>query len=157
MNYESFLKKLEESQWNVPNKSFAHKAFGEWQVAFIRMGGRYQQAGSVTFVVCLRHINMRNLDAQHIEIEKEPHSYPFKFTIEDIAKGKFRYQSKLLNYDMSRLPTDAGWSKLYEGLEQTIPLWLSSLTNKELSLQISKFGKSGYIEKIWLEDLSENI
>jgi hypothetical protein len=154
MNYELFLEKLKENQWGVPNKSFAHKAFGEWQVAFIRMGGRYQQAGTVAFVVCIRHTNMRNLDAQHLEIDKEPHSYPFKFTLEDITKENFQYQTKLLNYDMSLLPTDDGWSKLYEGMEQKIPSWLSTLTRKKLGHQINKFGNSGYIEKIWLEDLA---
>ena len=45
---------------------------GVWQIYFIRMGGKFQKPGIVTFVICVRSANLRNLDGEHQEVEKEP-------------------------------------------------------------------------------------
>jgi hypothetical protein len=154
MNYYTFQESLKKSDWKVPNKSFASKQFNEWQISFVRMGGRYQLAGSITFVICVRHTLMRNINSEHVDMEKEPHSYPFKLTLSEIEKGNLRYQSKLLNYDMSRLSVNDDWSEVKKHLEQTIPSWLLSVTKDVLAKEIEIYGESGYIENIWLKDLS---
>ena len=153
MTYNQFLEKLREGEWVVPNRSFAHKLFGAWQVSFIRIGGRFQQPGMVAFVVCVRHASLRSLAGELVEVPKEPHSYPFKFTFAEIEEGNFQYQSKLLNYEISDLPVDADWSGVSHGMQSAIPAWLSSFTADALVKQIKKHGSSGYIERIWIEDL----
>lgn len=153
MNFDQFLERLKTQTWSVPTKSFACKSFGEWQVSFIRLGGKFQLPGSIAFVVCARRGGMRNLDKESVEFEKEPHAYPFKFTLQEIQSGHFQYRSKLLQYDHSNLPVDSDWLLLVQHLETTIPAWLFRLTKETLAAQISRLGEAGYIEKIWLEDL----
>ena len=89
------------------------------------------------------------------EIEKEPHSYPFKLTLAEIGKRRFTYQSQLNNYKMTDLAMTEDWSAVLKALEIVIPTWLSSYSLAELAKDIAKRGEGGYIEKIWLEDLSE--
>ncbi|MBU1350556.1 MAG: hypothetical protein KKB95_01540 [Gammaproteobacteria bacterium] len=153
MNFDQFIAHLDGQSWSVRNKSFASKTFGEWQVSFIRMGGKFQLPGSVAFVVCVRRRGMRNLDKESLEVEKEPHAYPFKLSLQEIESGDFQYRSKSLRYDHSNRPVDSDWSLLAMHLERTIPAWLRRLTREALITQVSRFGESGYIERIWLEDL----
>lgn len=96
---------------------------------------------------------MRNLDKESLEVEKEPHAYPFKLSLQEIESGDFQYRSKSLRYDHSNRPVDSDWSLLAMHLERTIPAWLRRLTREALITQVSRFGESGYIERIWLEDL----
>jgi hypothetical protein len=154
MNYDQFLDNLKISSWVLQNRSFAYKVVGDWQIAFIRMGGKYQTADTIAFVVCVRHIAMRNLEKQHTKSESNPHAYPFKLTTTEIETRNFKYQSKLLNYEISRLPINGDWSDLWNHLEKTIPTWLSTLTKEKLAKEIESKGDIGYIEKIWLEDLN---
>jgi hypothetical protein len=153
MTHEEFVSSLESAGWAAKTKSLLYKRFGEWQVSFIRMGGRYQEAGHVAFVVCVRHTSLRNMDEEIVEAEKEPHSYPFKLSLPELQGRKFQYQSKLLNYEVSKLKTDEDWSVVHGSLERVLPEWLATLTKDTLAKQIAKFGESGYIEKVWLEDL----
>lgn len=155
MDYDHFLETLKSNNWSVPNRSFACKTVdGDWQISFIRMGGKFQKPGTVTFVICVRSTNLRNLEGARQEIEKEPHSYPFKLTLAEIGKRRFRYQSKLNNYKMTDLGMNDDWSTVQRALEMVLPNWLGSYSQSALAKDIAKRGKDGYIEKIWLEDLS---
>ncbi len=153
MDFDEIITTLKVSGWRALNKSLTYRNFGEWQVSLVRLGGRFQQPNSVAFVVCVRHTSLRNLNEERVNVEKEPYAYPFKLTLDEILHGQFQYQSKLLNYEHSRLPIDADWSSLLLGLEETIPKWLSSFTPAILAKQISKLGQAGYVECLWLEDL----
>ena len=155
MDYDQFLESLTSNGWTVPNRSFACKTFGNaWQVAFIRMGGKFQSPGNVTFVVCVRSTNLRNLDGERSETEKEPHSYPFKFTLDDIRKRRFKYQCQLNSYEMSDFGMTDDRSEILRAIETTIHTWLTTYSRSALAEEIAKYGEDGYIEKIWLEDLS---
>lgn len=156
MEYGQFLETLKLHNWSVPNRSFAcKKVDGIWQISFIRMGGKFQKPGTVTFVVCVRGTNLRNLEGERQEIEKEPHSYPFKLTLAEIGKRRLTYQSQLNNYRMTDLAMTEDWSAVLRALEIVLPTWLGSYSLAELAEDIAKHGEGGYIEKIWLEDLSE--
>ncbi len=156
MSYDDFLENLRQSGWTVPNRSFAHRSIhGGWQIAFIRLGGRYQRPGNITFIVCVRHTDLRNLDGQINPVEKEPHSYPFKLTLHEIELGKLSYQSKLLNYETTDLAISDDWGRLIIALDDTLPEWLKSLSKRVLLEQITSVGESGYMEKVWLEDLAD--
>ncbi len=153
MNYEQFLVRLREDGWSVPNRSFAYRTLKDWQVAFIRMGGRYQIPEHVGFVICVRHKSLRNVNMEKNEVEKEPSAYPFKLTLKEVEGGRFRYQSKLLNFDVTQLPAASEWERVLNAMERTIPVWMSGLTPGSLSAEISDLGEAGYIERLWLEDL----
>lgn len=99
----------------------------------------------VTFVVCVRSANLRNLEGIRSDLEKEPHSYPFKLTLDDLRKRQFRYQCKLSNYEMSEFGVVDDWSEILRAVELTIPTWLNTYSHAALAKEI---------EKIWLEDLS---
>jgi hypothetical protein len=155
VNYDQFLETLESNNWTVPNRSFACKTVnGIWQISFIRLGGKFQQPGMVAFVICVRSTNLRNLEGEHQEIEKEPHSYPFKLTLAEVGKHRFRYQSKLNNYKSTDRSMTDDWSAVLRALEIVLPTWLSSYSLSALAKDIAKRGEDGYIERIWLEDLS---
>jgi hypothetical protein len=155
MTYPEFLKALASAGWSVPNKSFAYSVVGnEWQISFVRLRGRWQIPGHVTFVICVRHTSLRDLAGDHHPIEMEPHCHPFKFTIEDIQEMKLRYQSKLLNYEMNTLAVSGDWSPALAAVTDTIPKWLASYSKTALHSEIQRFGQGGYIEKIWLADLA---
>jgi len=155
MNYEQFLKSLEESGWNVPNKSFAARVYTpDWQVAFIRHGGRFQTPGEVAFVVGLRKTFLRDRERQHSEIPKEAHDYPFKLSLDDLSSRKLRYVSRLLNYDLSSLESSDGWERILELLNKKLPRMLESYSGSKLRKEIKKYGQDGYIEQVWVEDLA---
>lgn len=155
MNYDQFLETLKSNHWSVPNRSFAYKTIdGAWQISFIRMGGKFQKPGMVTFVVCVRSANLRNLNGERREIEKEPHSYPFKLTLAEISERRFTYQSKLNNYEMTDLAMTGDWSDLLQALDVALPTWLASYSQSGLAEDIAKRGEDAYIERMWLEDLS---
>lgn len=156
MSYDEFLETLRQSSWTVSNRSFAYRSFhDEWQIAFIRLGGRFQRPGLITFVICVRHLDLRNLDGQISIVEKEPHSYPFKFTLQEIERGELSYKSKLLDYETDDLRNSDDWDCLIIALEDTLPKWLNSLSKRALLEQIVNLGESAYIEKMWREDLAD--
>lgn len=152
MRYEAFLEGLKTTGWHVPDSSYACGAVGEWQIAFIRLGGRLQRAGHVTFVVCIRHRAMRNVDGQPVEHEKNPNSFPFRLTLADIESGCFAYQRKL-NFETSELASDEDWSVLWRHMTETLPTWLRRYKTATLAAQIHTAGEPWYVENIWLEDL----
>lgn len=155
MDYDQFLETLRSNNWSVPNRSFAYKKVdGVWQISFIRMGGKFQKPGTITFVVCVRGTNLRNVEGERRNIEKEPHSYPFKLTLAEISKQRFKYQSQLNNYKMTDLAMTDDWSAVLRALEIVVPTWLGAYSLSELAKDIAKRGEDSYIEKIWLEDLS---
>ena len=155
MDYDQFLETLTSNDWTVPNRSFAYRTLGNgWQIAFIRMGGKFQKPRKVTFVVCVRCADLRNIDGERNEIEKGPHSYPFKFTLDDIRKRRFNYQCQLNSYEMSDFGMADDWSEILRAIEITIPAWLDTYSQAALAEQIAKNGEDGYMEKIWLDDLS---
>ena len=154
MDYERFLDALQEGGWQVPNRSYAtHNFEGKWQIAFIRLGGKFQAKGAVSFVICIRSTDMRNLNGEYTEFEKEPHAYPFKLTFEELRRGQFSYQCKLNNYERSEIGMEDDWSGVLRAIKVTIPTWLGSYSAETLAKQIRENGEDGYIEWIWLEDL----
>jgi len=155
MDYSEFLASLQSAGWTVPNKSFASKAFfGQWQVAFVRMGGKFQLPGQVTFVVCIRHTSLRDREKERRDVVKEPFDFPFKLTVQDINSGALRYSGKLLGFDMSRLAVNADWSANFSMLNEVVPHQLSSYSASQLRKEIMQYGESGYIEELWAEDLA---
>lgn len=155
MDYDRFIEALESNDWSVRNRSFAYKVVdGIWQIAFIRMGGKFQKPGTVTFVICVRSVNLRNLNGERQEVEKEPHSYPFKLTLAEIDEKRFRYQSKLGNYETTDVATNGDWSSVLRAVETVLPDWLGSYSQYELAEEIAERGEGGYVERVWLEDLS---
>jgi hypothetical protein len=155
MDYDAFLERLRATGWEVPTLSFAYRLInGQWQVAFIRSGGKFQQPGCVTFVICVRHTSMRNVEGERQSVEKEPFAYPFKLIMRHVQRQDFKYRSTLLNYETETLERSADWSSVLRGLEDTIPAWLRSLDVATLSKQIVSGGEDGYIERLWVEDLA---
>ena len=155
VQYSEFLDNLRAAEWTVPNKSFAfHNFDGGWQAAFVRIGGRYQLRGQVAFVVCIRHISLRDCEEEHRDVVKGPHDYPFKLTLEDLASGNLQYKSKLLQYDLSYMDMESDWSSLFATLNTWIPDQLASYSKAKLCDEILRLGSNGYIEKVWAEDLA---
>ena len=155
MDYSEFLASLQSSGWAVPNKSFASKTFfGQWQVAFVRMGGKFQLPGQVAFVVCIRHTSLRDREKVRREVVKEPFDFPFKLTTQDITSGVLRYSGKLLGFDMSTSGFNDDWSANFSLLNEAVPRQLSSYSAAQLRKEIVQYGESGYIEEIWVEDLA---
>jgi hypothetical protein len=155
MDYTEFLASLQSAGWAVSNKSFASKTFfGQWQVAFVRMGGKFQLPGQVTFVVCIRHTSLRDREKDRRDVVKEPFDFPFKLTVDDITSSDLRYSGKLLGFDMSRLAFNADWSANFSLLNEAVPRQLSSYSASRLREEIIQYGESGYIEKLWAEDLA---
>jgi hypothetical protein len=154
-DYGEFLTALQSAGWSVPNKSFASKTFfGQWQVAFVRMGGKFQLPGQVTFVVCIRHTSLRDCEKERRDVVKKPFDFPFKLTVQDIASGNLRYSGKLLGFDMSTQAVTDDWSSVFSMLNEAVPHQLSSYSASQLRKEILQYGESGYIEKIWAEDLA---
>jgi len=155
MTYDTFLENLSKSGWTVPNRSLAHRQIeGGWQVAFVRLGGRFQRPGGITFVICVRHRCMRNLERELNPIEKEPFSYPFKLTLRQIEQEELTYRSLNLNYEHSQLGVSDDWQCVLTALAVAVPKWLSSQTPQTLKQQIAEYGEDSYIERLWLEDLA---
>ena len=155
MNYNAFLDSLKAAGWTVPSRSFAYCNVGsEWQAAFVRIGGRYQLPGQVSFVVCVRHISLRDREKEHRDVVKEPHDYPFKLTLEDLASDRLQYRSKLLQYDLSQIGIESDWSSLFTSLISRVPKQLSEYSKSKLRDEIQRLGTNGYIEKIWSADLA---
>ena len=155
MDYTEFLASLQSAGWAVSNKSFASKTFfGQWQVAFVRMGGKFQLPGQVTFVVCIRHTSLRDREKELRDVVKEPFDFPFKLTVDDITSSDLRYSGKLLGFDMSRLAFNADWSANFSLLNEAVPRQLSSYSASRLREEIIQYGEFGYIEKLWAEDLA---
>lgn len=154
MNYETFLRNLETFGWRTRGKSFAFIDFGQdWQFAFIRLGGRLQRSGHIGFVVCARHQQNRNLDGEISSENKEPHSYPYKFTIDEIGESDFEYKCRLENFNLTYLPENSGWEIVEDALRNALPDWINSHSGLKLRSEIEKNGEGGYIEKMWIEDL----
>ncbi|MFZ2725750.1 MAG: hypothetical protein WAX77_05840, partial [Methylococcaceae bacterium] len=153
MIYSAFLDELRAAGWTVPNKSFATRLFGDgWQVAFVRLGGRYQLPGQVSFVVCIRHISLRDREKEHHDIHKDPHDYPFKLTLEELASENLQYSSKLLHYDLSHMGTESDWSGFFAELNYRVPMQLARYSKSKLREELDRLGTKGFIEKIWAED-----
>ena len=155
MTYDTFLESLSKSGWTVRNRSFAHRQIEwGWQIAFVRLGGKFQTPGRITFVICVRHMCMRNLERELNPIEKEPFSYPFKLTLRQIEQDELTYRSTNLNYEHSELGVSDDWHCVLAALEVALPKWLSSQTPQTLKQQIADYGEDAYIERLWLEDLA---
>lgn len=154
MIYSEFLETLAATGWQTSGKSYAFKSLGEWQVAFIRLSGRLHKEGMISFVVCVRHTSLRNLESKLFDLNKNPNDYPFKLTIEQIRQNDFSYKREL-NYQVSYFSTDLDWSELLQHLATTIPRWLNTFSKAALVRQIKSQGDdSWYVENIWLEDLT---
>lgn len=154
VNYETFFKNLETFGWKTQGKSFAFfDVDHDWQFAFIRLGGRLHRSGYIGFVVCARHQQNRNLDGEVSSENKEPHSYPYKFTFDEIEQNDFEYKCKLENYNLTYLPEDSGWEIFEDALRNTLLNWISGHSVSKLRNEIERNGEGGYIEKMWIEDL----
>ena len=155
MTYRNFLERLRETGWDVPNKSLAYRVFGgAWQVSFVRLGGKFQRPGQVAFVICVRHMSMRNVEGERRAVEKDPFSYPFRLTMQQIERGDLRYAPSLLNYEYSELGAESDWSPVQRAVEVSLPKWLATRTPQHLHQEIADLGENAYIEKLWLDDLA---
>ncbi len=153
MNYESFLEFLADHGWSVRGKSYATFTCGEWQLSFIRFGGKFQKPGMVTFVVCARHRCLRDLEKCIPAESKNPNDYPFKLTLAEIKSGPIRYQSRLLNYELSDYPMVDDWLPVYDQIRKAGE-YFGKLDSLWLQGQMDQLDSPGYIERIWIEDLA---
>lgn len=151
MNYQEFLENLQSFGFSVKGKSFAFKQFEDWEISFIRMGGKYQSPGNITFVICARPKSFKGLEGKILNESKEPHDYPFKLIPNEIDEA-INYESKLLNYKLQDMKVDADWSKIYEILTSYLPDKLFRLGVLGLKKQLRELKNPGYIEKIWLDE-----
>jgi hypothetical protein len=150
MNYAEFLQGLQSSGFKVKGKSFACKTFGDWAIAFIRQtGSMLGFSGQISFVICARPLDAKGLAGETANESKNPHDYPFKLTSGEIGKT-LKYESRLLNYPMEYLATDADWSNIYNILLQDLPEKLDELGVSGLETELRALKNPGYIEKIWL-------
>ncbi len=157
MDYAAFLSNLEEAGWTIQGKSYAFKLIhNDWQVAFVRLGGRAQRSGFISFVICVRHLLNQNLDGEVSTTNKEPHSYPYKFTTEELRNNRYEYQCKLNNYELTYLESDSEWGEIQGLLENVVPRWLSHHSSAKLLNEIKRNGEGGYIENLWIEDLQND-
>ncbi len=153
MNYEAFLKQLDDRGWSVQSKSYATCVCGDWQVSFVRFGGKFQKAGIATFVVCVRHCCLRDLEKAIPAASKNPNDYPFKLTLNEITGSPVRYESRLLNYERSDYPMGGDWSHVYGQMEGLCTCF-SRKNASWLQGELKQLDNPGYIERIWLEDLA---
>ena len=149
MNYTEFLESLKLSGFIVKGKSYAFKTFGEWTVAFIRIGGRFQLPGKICFVICARPLDAKGLEGEIVNESKNPQDYPFKLISNEIDKT-LKYKSRLLDYPKEYLRTDADWSNILKFLLEDLPVRLSEIGISGLEIQLRLLKNPGYIEKIWL-------
>lgn len=150
MNYEQFLQKLNQANFRLIGSSYAFCDFDEWQIAFIRIGGKYQEKGKVHFIICARPIHFKGIEGKIISESKEPNDYPFKLNlseINEILKYKFK-----LNFDLDELEKDVDWSFVYEKFAIKLPDLLKKFGVRELKNQIQCQKELNYSEKIWLEE-----
>ena len=158
MPYDEFLEALKDRHWVVTSRSFAYRDLeGGWQVVFDRMGGKFQVPGKVSFVVCVRHACLRDVEGERNAVEKNPFSCPFKFALQAIESGSLEYRGTLEQFDHSQLEASGGWDRVLEALDVTIPKWLSSQTHQTLRQQIKERREDAYIERLWLEDLDSAV
>lgn len=150
MNYEQFLQKLKHANFSVIGLSYASHEFDEWQIAFIRFGGKYQEKGKIHFIICARPINFKGIEGKIISESKEPNDYPFKLNLSEINEN-LKYKFKL-NFDLDELDKDVDWSFVYETFAINLPELLKKLGVRELKNQIQCQKELNYSEKTWLED-----
>lgn len=153
MNYTDFLNQLENDGFEFIGKTLAFKEHNDWVVGFIGLGGRFQQTGTKAFVLCARPKELGFMDTPQNKYATEPDEYPYKLTIDNFNK-KLKYKSQLLNYDHSRIETEADWSNTYKIINHELPEALKKLGIAGLLKQLKKLKEPGYVEKTWLE--SEN-
>lgn len=55
---------------------------------------------------------------------------------------------------MSEFGIADDWSEVLRAIDIAIPTWLSTYSQTALAGEITKNGEDGYIERVWLEDLS---
>ena len=149
MNYDEFLERLYSDGWERSGPVF-YKLEGEAQCSLVRIGGKFQRKGMISFVFCTRLQNMRNREKETNRFEKEPSDYPYKHTLADLS-GDFLY--KRGGFERSELPRASGWEEAYRLI---ISNWLPrarSLTRAKVLHDIKQAGGDWYIEQIWKEDL----
>lgn len=145
------MQKLKQSDFKVIGLSYAFCEFGEWQISFIRFGGRFQTKGEIAFVICARPFNVKTLENKIVKESRNPHDYPFKLILSEIDK-ELIYQPKLLRFDLEYVERDGDWSRIYKILRIDLPKLLVKLGVDGLKKQIRSQQELSYIEKIWLEE-----
>lgn len=151
MIYEKFLENLKQAGFNVVGLSYAFREFGDWQISFIRFGGKYQSKGKISFVICARSIYAKGLEGKIIKQSTNPHDYPFKLSLGEIIE-KLKYKPKPLNFSLEEFERDGDWTKIYDILLVDLTKALQNLGVDELNKQIRSQEELSYIEKIWLEN-----
>ena len=152
MNYTNFLIKLESSGFDIQGKSYAFKIFEEWEIAFIRMSGKYQTTGIISFIICARPQTAKGLEGKITNHSKNPHDYPFKLTRSEINKS-LKYESKLLNYEIDYLIETEQWENVLSLISKELPNILNSIGLNGLINQLKKLKDPGYIENIWIKSI----
>jgi hypothetical protein len=149
MIYEEFLESLRSSGFKVVGRSFAFKKFGDWEIAFIRLSGKFQLPGKISFVICARPENARGLEGKIVSESSNVHNYPIKLIPSEVGET-INYKSKILNYKFEELELDSDWTGINKILIQDLPEKLSRLGVSGLLKQLREIKNPGYIEKIWL-------
>ena len=150
MNYSEFLEKLQLSNFKIVGNSFAFGDFEDWQISFIRLSGRFQQEGKISFVICARPIRAKGVEGKTVKESTNPFDYPFKLTLDEVSKD-LKYEPKLLNYSLDHFELNSDWSNVFEAISKTIPEKLKQLGLKGFRKQLQSIKNLGYVEKIWLE------
>jgi hypothetical protein len=150
MNYEKFLQKLKQSDFNVVGLSYAFREFEEWQVAFIRFSGKYQEKDKISFIICARPTIFKGLSGEIVKESKEPNDYPFKLNLSEIDEN-LKYEFKL-KFSLDKIDRDNDWSFIYEKVVSELPIILDKLGTEGLKKQIRSQKELNYSEKIWLEN-----
>lgn len=113
------------------------------------------------FIVCVRHVFLRNLERQIPNgIAENPNDYPFKLRLSEFARfSRWRYRPINLGireYDEieygSLKSVNSLLKKTKFTLESYTPNWVDLLTPEKALSQIKRFGENAYCERIWIED-----
>ena len=149
MNHTEFLDKLRNDGFEIIGKSYAFKEINDWLIAFIGLGGRFQQAGTKAFVICARPKYFGLMDVPNNKYPSEPMEYPYKLTLGTFQKN-LTYKSQLLNFDYDRLEIDTDWSNVYKILSFELPQVLKKKGVVGLVNELKELKEPGYVERIWL-------
>jgi hypothetical protein len=150
MNYEQFLEKLKQADFDVVGLSYAFREFGDWQIAFIRFSGKYQEKDKISFIICARPTIFKGLSGEIVKESKEPSDYPFKLNLSEIDEN-LKYSFKL-NFSLDENDRDVDWSFIYEKLVNKLPKILKKIGIDGLRNRILSQKDLNYSEKIWLEN-----
>jgi hypothetical protein len=163
---------LFESEVVVPLLEAGFKCRGKtlyWRddercLSLIRMGGRMQRPGAITYVACFRHNFLRDLnEVVPGPVSTEVFSYPFKFLPSE-ARAIPEYHPMNLNFETEIIDYSGTLSTVSDKLvslrTQMIHNHLPSakqLSPARVLDQIRRNGEDAWIEALWIEDYERHL